>query len=253
MKKIKAVLSISFLVTVAIAICMFFAFFINVLENISIGKEFNYPYFISFVVAVVASIVINVRLKRIAIKEECSEREKAAQEYWDKFRERRDNVSTTLPTFQLSAEVATKAMVNVCGELYKLDESIDFTKDVTDYSLLVDLDGNPICHKQNGVEKVYEAFGQLDKSISEHLDNPKKRSHQSRKDAFDLQKAINQGMAMYIDGKRHVNVGLKTFPATNYISVRGLSNGVLYGSLSKMDGFVYNNDGERIKGYLINV
>lgn len=216
MKKIKAVLSISFLVTVAIAICMFFAFFINVLENISIGKAFNYPYFISFVVAVVASIVINVRLKRIAIKEECSEREKAAQEYWDKFRERRGNVSTTMPCEFESGGVTSSEECKGGGEQIQgiVDQSIN----------------------------------QIKKSTI-----PKKRSHQSRKDAFDLQKAINQGMAMYIDGKRHVNVGLKTFPATNYISVRGLSNGVLYGSLSKMDGFVYNNDGERIKGYLINV
>ena len=193
MKKTKAAIAATFLITLATSIVLFFVVFINFLQHISSGKEFDPVMLTALLTSVAVCLLSNFRYDYLKRKE--------------------------------SANALIKA-----GEMFR--EAIK-SGSIT----------------SNKVPK------------TDSFEKPKKRSHHSRKNSFDVQKAVECGMAMYVDGKRHVYVSLKRYTDQNgvfggngvalYI-VRGVSNGVLYGHYSILRNTIFK-DGVRIKGYLINI
>lgn len=220
MKKTKVFISLLFLISLAFSIVMGFMSFISMLQNVSSGTPFEWVYLIAFgfflsifgLCGIVHGWVRKKEEKRKAEVMLFSELNKAIREST----ERMKNIGLMPTQFKVGGITSNEA------------------------------------NKTVGAEKVYEALKELDKSILEHLERKKKRSHHSRKNSFDVQKAVERGMAMYVDGKRHVYVGLKPSPAGTATEVRGISNGVFYGYLDHIGKGIHNANG-KIKGYLINI
>jgi hypothetical protein len=190
MKKTKAAIAATFLITLATSIVLFFVVFINFLQHVSSGKEFDFVMLTALLTSVAVCLLSNLRYDYLKRKESDNALIKAGEMFREAFK---------------SGGVTT-------NEVPKTD-----------------------C-----------------------AEKAKKRSHHSRKNSFDVQKAVERGMAMYVDGKRHVYVSFKIDRAYPYephgqgYDIRGVSNGVYYGQYFDGVKLIYNH-GMEVKGYLINV
>jgi hypothetical protein len=198
MKKTKAAIAATFLITLATSIVLFFVVFINFLQHVSSGKELDFVMLTALLTSLAVCILSNLRYDYVKRKESANALIKAGE----MFRE-----------LMKSGSITSNEVPKTGSESVHVDKS------------LIRFDGN---------------------------NAPAKRSHHSRKNSFDVQKAVERGMAMYVDGKRHVYVSLKQSPAGTSTEVRGISNGVFYGYLDHIGKGIHNNHNQ-IKGYLINV
>ena len=220
MKKTKATIAVIYLISLVLSLVYLFVVFTEFLRHISSGKEMDMVIVLTFIFSFATCLLSNAAFNWAKKKDEKRKAEvllfHELNEAITTSTERMMNLGLLSPTFKIGGTTSSEV------------------------------------HKTDGAEKVHEALKELDKSIFEHLDRKQKRSHHSRKNAFDIEKAEKRGMAMYVDGKRHIYVGLKPSVGGVATEVRGISNGVLYGYFDHVGKGIHNANG-KIKGYLINV